>query len=135
MVVLTVALVLIAPIPESAKFLLSVGRTEAAHAALAKFGCVVRGAAAEDMPKPAGRNSIGIVSSFHMTARTWALSVTAVAWGLINFGLLLWMPANLVAKGYSMAVSSELLAASALIAVPTVFVAAFLYSRWSSKVR
>ena len=43
------------------------------------------------------------------------------------------MPAHLVAKGYSMAVSSGLLASSALIAVPTVFVAAWLYSRWSSK--
>jgi putative MFS transporter len=43
------------------------------------------------------------------------------------------MPAHLVAKGYSMALSSSLLAASALIAVPTVFVAAWLYSAWSSK--
>ena len=68
-----------------------------------------------------------------LAARTWALSLTAVAWGLINFGLLLWMPAHLVEKGYSMALSSELLAASALIALPTVFAAAFLYSRWSSK--
>ena len=60
-------------------------------------------------------------------------AVTAIAWGLINFGLLLWMPVHLVEKGYSMAISSSLLAASALIAIPTVFVAAFLYSRWSSK--
>jgi putative MFS transporter len=66
-------------------------------------------------------------------AQTVALSIVALAWGLINFGLLLWMPAHLVAKGYSMGVSSGLLAASALIAVPTVFVAAWLYSRWSSK--
>jgi putative MFS transporter len=43
------------------------------------------------------------------------------------------MPAHLVAKGYSMEVSSKLLASSALIALPTVFLAAFLYSRWSSK--
>jgi MFS transporter, putative metabolite:H+ symporter len=43
------------------------------------------------------------------------------------------MPIHLVEKGYSMAVSSRLLSASALIAIPTVFVAAFLYSRWSSK--
>ena len=56
-----------------------------------------------------------------------------MAWGLINFGLLLWMPAHLVDRGYSMAVSSALLASSAVIAIPTVFVAAFLYSRWSSK--
>jgi putative MFS transporter len=71
--------------------------------------------------------------SLNLVARTWAFSVTAIAWGLINFGLLLWMPAHLVAKGYSMALSSQLLAASGLIALPTVFVAAFLYSRWSSK--
>ena len=36
-------------------------------------------------------------------AQTVALSIVAIAWGLINFGLLLWMPAHLVAKGYSMA--------------------------------
>ena len=53
--------------------------------------------------------------------------------GLINFGLLLWLPAHLVAKGYAVALASELLAASALIALPTVGAAAFLYSRWSSK--
>ncbi len=43
------------------------------------------------------------------------------------------MPAHLIEKGYSMTVSSELLGASALIAIPTVFIAALLYSRWSSK--
>jgi putative MFS transporter len=47
--------------------------------------------------------------------------------------LLLWLPADLVAKGYSVAVSSKLLAESALIAFPTVFVAALMYSRWSTK--
>src|SRR5437868_13447568 len=62
-----------------------------------------------------------------------ALSLAAICYGLINFGLLLWLPADLVAKGYSMAVASKLLAESALIAFPTVFVAAWLYSRWSTK--
>ena len=38
-----------------------------------------------------------------------------------------------MAKGYSVGVSSRLLAESALIAFPTVFVAALMYSRWSSK--
>ena len=124
---------LISFIPESAKFLLSIGRIDEAQATLRSFGCVVRPAEAE-APMPsyaAAAHDLGAVPG--LAARTWALSVTAVAWGLINFGLLLWMPAHLVAKGYSMALSSELLAASALIALPTVFVAAFLYSRWSSK--
>jgi putative MFS transporter len=45
----------------------------------------------------------------------------------------LWLPADLVAKGYSVGVSSKLLAESALIAFPTVFVVAFAYAAWSSK--
>jgi len=47
--------------------------------------------------------------------------------------LLLWLPTDLVARGYSVGVSSKLLAESALIAFPTVFVVAFAYSKWSSK--
>ena len=66
-------------------------------------------------------------------ARLAALCVCALAWGLVDFGLLLWLPADLVAHGYTMGVSSKLLAQSALIACPTVFLAALLYSRWSSK--
>jgi putative MFS transporter len=46
---------------------------------------------------------------------------------------LLWLPSELVAKGYSMEVSSTLLAQSALIAFPTIFIAAAAYSRWSTK--
>ena len=43
------------------------------------------------------------------------------------------MPAHLMSKGYSVALSSKLLASSALVAVPTVFLAALLYGFWSSK--
>ncbi len=38
-----------------------------------------------------------------------------------------------LAKGYSMGLSSKLLAESALIAFPTVFLCTFMYSRWSTK--
>ena len=62
-----------------------------------------------------------------------ALSLAAICYGLINFGLLLWLPADLVARGYSMELSSKLLAESALIAFPTIFIVAYLYSRWSTK--
>jgi putative MFS transporter len=65
--------------------------------------------------------------------KLFALSLAAICYGLINFGLLLWLPTDLVARGYSVAVSSRLLAESALIAFPTVFVVAFSYSAWSSK--
>ncbi len=68
-----------------------------------------------------------------LIGKTAALTIAALAWGLINFGLLLWMPNDLVAKGYSMGSSSKLLAESALIALPTVFVCTYIYSRWSTK--
>jgi putative MFS transporter len=43
------------------------------------------------------------------------------------------LPADLVARGYSISVTSKLLTESALIAFPTIFVAAFAYSRLSTK--
>ena len=65
--------------------------------------------------------------------KLFALSLAAICYGLINFGLLLWLPADLVARGYSVELTSKLLAESALIAFPTIFVAAYVYSRLSTK--
>ncbi|MDQ6809758.1 MAG: MFS transporter, partial [Verrucomicrobiota bacterium] len=124
-------------IPESPKFLLARGRDVEAHAVMKRFGIVTR-----DVPVPAGNDAnYGELShppastlwTGALIGKTAALTVAAVAWGLINFGLLLWMPHDLVAKGYSMGLSSKLLAESALIAFPTVFICTFMYSRWSTK--
>ena len=117
-------------IPESPKFLMAMGRRSEANDTLRAFGAVAR---TDDLEAATPVAPVSAVLARGIVARTWALSIAAVAWGLINFGLLLWMPAHLIERGYSMAVSSELLAASALIAIPTVFVAAVLYGRWSSK--
>jgi putative MFS transporter len=118
-------------IPESAKFLIARGRDEEARAVMRRFGSKVRKARSE--PAVAAAGPATPLSGRGLFGKLAALSIAAIAWGLINFGLLLWLPADLVAKGYSMAVSSKLLAESALIAFPTVFVAAWLYSRWSTK--
>ncbi len=131
-------------IPESAKFLLARGRDEEAHAVMARFGTVSHELkeGEEDVTEVIGHShhvggeEHGPQPSYWTPAligKTAALTIAALAWGLINFGLLLWMPSELVAKGYSMALSSKLLAESALIAFPTVFLCAFIYSRWSTK--
>ncbi len=131
-------------IPESAKFLLARGREAAALQVMARFGAVSL-RLGQDEEKPAGVIGRGdpLDSVRHPRAvrlwtpaligRTAALSIAAVAWGLVNFGILLWLPSDLVAKGYSIGASSRLLAQSALIAFPTVFACAALYSRWSAK--
>jgi putative MFS transporter len=120
-------------IPESAKFLIARGRDEEARAVMRRFGAKLRKAKPESAAAAAAAAKAVPLTGRGLFGKLIALSVAATAWGLINFGLLLWLPADLVAKGYSMAVSSKLLAESALIAFPTVFVAAFLYSRWSTK--
>jgi len=119
-------------IPESAKFLLSRGRREEAQRVMRRFGSKAR------QTRPAEQIALERGPAVALTGRAFfgklfALSLAATCFSLINFGLLLWLPADLIAKGYSVGLSSRLLAESALIAFPTVFVVAFLYSRWSTK--
>ena len=124
--------VLGALIPESAKFLLARGGRDVARRVMERFGSKAR------QTRPAETKAFAKGASVALTGRAFfgkllALSLAAMCFGLINFGLLLWLPADLVARGYSMELTSRLLAESALIAFPTVFVVAYLYSRWSTK--
>lgn len=117
-------------IPESAKFLISRGRRQEAEIVMRRFGAKAQVSKARDNRRQ-GTNHV--LSGLRLYGKLIALSLCGISWGLINFGLLLWLPADLVAKGYSVGVSSRLLAESALIAFPTVFFAAWIYSRWSTK--
>jgi MFS transporter, putative metabolite:H+ symporter len=119
-------------IPESAKFLLARGRREEAWRVMTRFGSKARTATHTEEVALAKRSSVALTGRAFF-GKLVALSLAAICYGLINFGLLLWLPADLVAKGYSMALSSKLLAESALIAFPTIFIVAYLYSSWSTK--
>jgi len=126
------ALVLLgAFIPESAKFLIARGRAVEAQAVMAKFGAVVKSAAAA--PVAAAKAGQGALTGLHLYGKLTALSITALTWGFVNFGLLLWLPAHLRDQGYSVVVANGLLAKSALIAIPMAFVCALVYSLWSTK--
>ena len=126
-------------IPESAKFLLARGRRAEAQAAMARFGTrsFTHGPEVEDvdfapvhLDQQQPRGGIWMRG---FRGKSAALTILALGWGLVNFGLLLWLPADLVARGLPMAAASRLIAQSALIAFPTVAVVAFFYSRWSTK--
>ena len=116
-------------IPESAKFLIARGRVEEAKAVMDRFGAVARKVV---LDSPVTLSQAALTGT-QLWGKLAALCLAAICWGLINFGLLLWLPGHLQDKGYSVALASKLLAESALIAFPTVFLCAFIYSRWSTK--
>jgi putative MFS transporter len=58
--------------------------------------------------------------------------ICGVAWGLVNFGFLLWLPTNLRAMGMADSAATLLLAQSALLALPGIGIVIWLYHRWSS---
>jgi putative MFS transporter len=127
-------LVMLSPLlPESAQFLQQIGRGTEARAIFARFGIVLRALAspAEQITEP-GHFALPPVDRRFIGVTT-ALTLAALAWGLVNFGLLLWLPTALVAEGRSVAVSSALIAKSTLIAAPTILISTWLYSAWSTK--
>jgi putative MFS transporter len=63
---------------------------------------------------------------------TIALMMCGLAWGLVNFGFVLWLPANLHKLGLDARAASALMAQSALLAIPGIAVVVWLYQRWSS---
>jgi putative MFS transporter len=63
---------------------------------------------------------------------TIALMMCGLAWGLVNFGFVLWLPANLRRLGLDASASGALMAQSALLAIPGIVLVVWLYQRWSS---
>ncbi|HWT13727.1 MAG TPA: MFS transporter [Allosphingosinicella sp.] len=112
-------------IPESPRFLAEQGRHAELREMERKYGISRR----ESEPTPPD----AAVAAQRHGRLTAALTITALCWSFVNFGLLLWLPLDLQERGYSSALASGILASSALVALPTIMFAAWFYSRWSSK--
>ncbi len=128
-------------IPESPRFLSNAGMEAAARAVLMRFSDArAQAIETEDAAHPGAP----VVDEQHPVAGlrqllrgrhatiSWGLVVCGTAWGLVNFGFLLWLPLNLVKLGVDPAGASALLARSAFIALPGIGVVVWLYHRWSS---
>src|SRR5215469_12545256 len=127
-------------LPESARFLLEMGRIQEAEEMLARYGSAITTDRAGSRPMEAlatritGNEESSSRSSLRpLLGLAVALTLAALAWGLVNFGVLLWLPGNLVAAGRSMGLASALIARSALISIPTIALTTYLYSVWSTK--
>ncbi len=129
------ALILLSPlIPESARFLQHMGRHAEALATLARFGAVIEVKPGDPAVEPEGEPGAVVPAGAHaLPATTIALTLAALAWGFVNFGVLLWLPSALVAEGHSVGLASAIIARSILVAAPTVVITTYLYSTWSTK--
>lgn len=124
-------------IPESPRFLSNAGLDREARAVLTRFSGVVdhgkpgtSDLPASDVPQePAGMWQL--MQGNH-AAITWGLIVCGLAWGLVNFGFVLWLPTNLASMGMDAGAASALLARSAILALPGILLVIWLYHRWSS---
>src|SRR5690606_23102483 len=65
-------------------------------------------------------------------AISWALAACGVGWGLVTFGVVLWLPVNLVQLGVDSQAARALLAQSAPLALPGVGVVQWIYHGWST---
>ncbi|MDQ3038396.1 MAG: MFS transporter [Pseudomonadota bacterium] len=125
-------------IPESPRFLAHHGLQERAHAVLARFsGNRLERDDTSDPPPPLIDEQHAVIGLAGLLrgpqARVTAgLLVCGVAWGLVSFGFVLWLPLNLVAMGIDASATSALLARSALIALPGMLPAIWLYHHWST---
>jgi len=127
-------------LPESARFLLQMGRVEEAEKMLERYGSVISIGSKNDTPGKSTRNVVtenpdsGLWSSVRpLLGLSLALTFAALAWGFVNFGVLLWLPGSLMASGRSVGMTSALIARSSLIAVPTIGMTTYLYTLWSTK--
>lgn len=127
-------------IPESPRFLSSMGLHAQARALLARFAGPGGRVERDDDAHPAppvideGHPVAGtrdLIRGRH-AAISWSLLMAGTAWGLVNFGFLLWLPTNLTALGVDAAAASALLARSAFYALPGIALVIWLYYRWSS---
>lgn len=126
-------LVVVSPLlPESARFLQSMGRMQEARATLARFGISLERKTA-NAAAPAIAPANAPVNWRKLLGLTCALTLTAICVGFVNFGVLLWLPGSLMHEGRSMAAASKLITRSTLIAAPTIVLVSWLYSIWSTK--
>lgn len=135
-----VILIALSPLlPESARFLLQMGRIHEAEEMLARYGSAITtnragpGRMEANATRTSGKESNSRSSLRPLLGLAVALTLAALAWGLVNFGVLLWLPGSLVATGRSMGMASALIARSTLISIPTIALTTYLYTVWSTK--
>lgn len=122
-------------IPESPRFLANAGLKREARAVLSKFNAQITHDGSNELAEEemkADKAGVRQLISGPYGKITLGLIGSGVAWGLVNFGFLLWLPTNLRSMGMSAEAANGLLAQSGLLALPGIAMVIWLYHHWSS---
>jgi putative MFS transporter len=135
-------------IPESPRFLMVAGRNDEARQVMARYGITEIQLVAPDPPSVvppvagsphgegalAARGSDKFLTLLQGVYRRSTLVVVfyGVAWGIVNWGFITFLPTYLTRAGAGTNANS-LLFISSLLAPPAIVIAAVLYTRWGSK--
>jgi len=122
-------------IPESPRFLANAGLKREATAVLQKYNGYVTPDGKDELAEEEVKvDSVGFrqMISGPYGKITLGLIGSGCAWGLVNFGFLLWLPTNLRTMGMSAEAANSLLAHAGLFALPGIATVIWLYHSWSS---
>ena len=125
-------------IPESPRYLLAHGRMSEAAAVMRSFGItVVKKAQKAAAPEPDPTLHEPRMTMLRLFQRPWggitlALTAYGLAWGLANFGFLVWLPVHVADKGVDTGQITAIIAKAALFSIPGAVLVSWLYGRWSS---
>lgn len=121
-------------IPESPRFLALNGRSEEIRKVMANFGAEIVHEKSHRPPlHDAATGTLQELFKHPNLPLTLSLNFFGIAWGLVNFAFLLWLPTNLRNGGLTVGISDMILANSAIISFIGVPLAAWLHYRWSTK--
>ena len=119
-------------IPESPRFLVEAGLNREAREVLTKYAGELDHDDADQHAATGHHQGFRALLDGSYTLITIGLIVCGLAWGLVNFGFLLWLPSNLTGMGMNAGAASSLLARSAFLALPGIAIVTWLYHTWSS---
>ncbi len=151
-----VALILLnREIPESPRFLSAIGEDGEAKAIMERFGSAMvaplpwdaagtqaaqppdtlLGTVADHRSPARGRDRLGLIVSRPYRLMTPALTLYGIAFGIVNFGFLVWLPIDLAhaQHGVHGPEVTVLLAKAAFFSIPGAVLAAWLYGRSAKK--